>query len=179
MTYQTMLECTRDGDFYCLKADYLNSIWEDDKHNIRDMDSCFVVIDTIYHTFLDNTEDIYEDEVFDSDNSYDNREILKAYNSYLYCLTRLFSNCVIRFDPASKFRKFVHSEFRHNYSREQCDNIITKCNFIYDVIQRHVNKLISLMYKSVSDEALCVTSRALDTLKSETEKLEFVRDYND
>lgn len=175
-----MLQSTLEGkDFYLLKDDYLNSIWEDEKHNIRDTDSCFVVIDTIYHTFLDNKEDIYNDKPFNSDSSYDNKEILKSYNSYLYCLTRLFSNCVLRFDPASNFRKFARSEYRDRYTKKNCNEMIIRCNFIYNIIQAHVNKLISLMYHSVSDEALCITSRALDTLKSETEKLEFVRDYND
>lgn len=123
---------------YLIKDNYLNSI-KAARKELSNPDICFDIIDRVYNWFH-NDEDIFNDEPFLR--GFDDEKILDAYNSFLYDLGGAMSSSVIRFDPASKFRKFMHSDERPKYSKEKCETIINKCEFILNKLSEHIDQLL-------------------------------------
>lgn len=143
-------QSSKEENVYLIKDNYLNSI-KVARRELSNPDICFDIIDRVYNWFH-NDEDIFNDEPFVSDSRFDDEKILETYNSFLYDLSSAMSSAVIRFDPASKFRKFMHSDDRHKYTKERCETIIEECEFILDKLSEHIDQLL--------DEAYCTDAYA-------------------
>jgi len=145
-----MNQSSKEESVYLIKDNYLNSI-KVARKELSNPDICFDIIDRVYNWFH-NDEDVFNDEPFVSDSRLDDEKILDKYNSFLYDLSSAMSSAVIRFDPASKFRKFMHSDDRHKYTKERCETIIEECEFILDKLSEHIDQLL--------DEAYCTDAYA-------------------
>lgn len=162
-------QSSKDEKLYLIKDNYLNSIKVAQK-NLSNPDICFDIIDRVYNWFH-NDEDIFNDEPFVSDSRLDDEKILDNYNSFLYDLGVAMSNAVIRFDPASKFRKFMHSDERPKYTKERCEKIIGECEFILDKMSEHIDQLLDEAYVTdacaevIENKLYYIIQKSIDKMK--------------
>ena len=167
-------QSSKEESVYLIKDNCLNSI-KVARRELSNPDICFDIIDRVYNWFH-NDEDIFNAEPFVSDSRLDDEKILDKYNSFLYDLSSAMSSAVIRFDPASKFRKFMHSDDRHKYTKERCETIIEECEFILDKLSEHIDQLLDEAY--VTDAyAEVIENKLYYEMQKCIDKMKFNYDY--
>jgi len=172
MKETAMSQYSNTEPFKLIKSNLLGSVT--DVRTVSDQDICFDIIIRVYHWFKNN-EDIYEKEEFKS--SVNDGDVIKSYNRFLYDLNIATMNTVTRFDPASKYRMFVHSELKYKYTKLACMSMIKRCEYMYEHISKHVNTLLDKV--NVSDERKSHITNQLNSIQININKLKFVYNYNE